>query len=208
MKTVVQDISEVTPAVSSVVLAISQNKAPVIVGAAAILFTSIFLLVMTLQPSDEGVQEGTVAEQEESETGARVQGDEEQEIREQETADSDGKEEVGFEMTVELNSEPTAVVFVKGVGDDEDMEKLGTTPVDLTFTHEAEARRLVYRPEDEQYRRIYPDMEVTIFAADFAKKHAEEESLEHFVKLKCADLTDPDCNDYLDRFNKVFEEDE
>ena len=88
-------------------------------------------------------------------------------------------------------------------------------PFDFTFIHPSEAQRLVFRPKKESHRKIYPEMESTIFAADFKvdvkEKEGEdidnEDSLPvHFVKLRCADITDPECNDYLERFNKVFEE--
>jgi len=204
MKTVVKDVSGLTPAVSSVVLAITRNRTPVILGGIVIAVVSFVLLTLVIQGDEESetIEETAVVEKVSEETS-------DAEGALEEVAEEEVEEETPpFEMTVKLISEPAAIVFMKRVGEDGDLRKLGTTPVDLTFTHEAEAQRLVYRPVEQKYRKIYPEMEVTIFAADFASKYGLDEELEHRVKLKCADLTDPDCNDYLDRFNKVFEEDE
>ena len=44
--------------------------------------------------------------------------------------------------------------------------------------------------------------------ADFLTDGTGDEIREHRVKLYCADITDPACNDYLKKFNRVFEEEE
>ncbi len=114
-------------------------------------------------------------------------------------------EEPAFSFTVRLISKPESYVHVKGPSGE---TELGKTPVELTFTHPSEAQRLVYRPVSPEDRKVYTELEETILVADFLTDGKGDEIREHHVKLYCADITDPACNDYLKKFNRVFEEEE
>ena len=114
-------------------------------------------------------------------------------------------EESEWTRTVRIESKPVSLVFERGAGNKSGMRELGETPFDFVFTHPTEARRLLFRPKKSEDRKIYTEMESTIFAADYEETSGEE-GFRHFVKLRCADLTDPGCNDYLERFNRAFEE--
>ena len=113
--------------------------------------------------------------------------------------------EPAWTRTIRIESKPVSRVFERLAGSKAGMRELGETPFDFEFTHPTEARRLLFRPKNSDDRKIYTEMESTIFAADYETETGDEE-LKHFVKLRCADLTDPGCNDYLERFNRAFEE--
>lgn len=184
--------------VSSVVSVIHQNRHPLVLGGgiAAVIVIGILAWTAMRSPGETALEvDGVVGVEELLDTVVVESVDDTLEEA----------EDNAFEMVVLLTSKPEATVYLK---EGADLRKLGETPLEYIFTHADEAQRLIYRPALEKHRKVYTDLEVTVFAQDFTEGDDLDIPPEHPVKLRCADITDPNCNDYLERFNKVFEEDE
>ena len=114
-------------------------------------------------------------------------------------------EESEWTRTVRIESKPVSLVFERGAGNKSGMRELGETPFDFVFTHPTEARRLLFRPKESEDRKIYTEMESTIFAADYEEPSGEE-GFPAFCEAEMRGPYGPGCNDYLERFNRAFEE--
>jgi serine/threonine protein kinase len=101
------------------------------------------------------------------------------------------------EIVVKLESVPKSKVEAKGP---EGYVALGTTPLDLTLTNRFEARQLRFVAAEDS--SSFNPAEQNIFAIDYLAPEAPRLMV---VKLPCANVFDPKCNDYEKKFKDAFE---
>jgi hypothetical protein len=99
-----------------------------------------------------------------------------------------------------VRAEPKAKVLVLEQGG---YKELGTTPVEIAFTHRYEARRL--RLEAVEKANVYTPKEQDVFALDVLDKAQEQDPPTIDVALDCANVFDPACNSYQKKFDKAFD---
>lgn len=101
-----------------------------------------------------------------------------------------------IDIAIQVTAVPPARVSVRTA---DGYEPLGRTPVVLELNHRFEARELKFEPIEDA--NTFNPLEQVVYAREFLGADAKT-SLD--VKLPCANVLDPKCNDYSRKFDEAF----